>query len=316
MMKPLYPEIEPFNTFYLQAGTQHQVYVEQCGNSEGIPVIFLHGGPCSGIRPEHRRFFNPQKYHIILFDQRGCGRSLPYGGLQDNTTQDIIADMEGIREQLGIEHWLVFGGSWGGTLALYYAQHYVARTMGLVIRGVFLARNKDLAWFGAHGAGRMFPEQWNRLARCLPQPETADFVDAICSVLWGNDELARLRVAKEWDNWSAQVALGNLFKVDPQDHGCQKLLLRVRMELNYARNRYFIEENQLLDQCGVLAEIPTFIIHGRHDLVCPPEAGYSLSRCLPQAELLILPNAGHIAQGIEMIDALVQATDKMHCYLA
>ncbi|MGZ5057042.1 MAG: prolyl aminopeptidase [Methylobacter sp.] len=310
-MKTLYPEIQPFQTLFLNTDSKHSVYVEQSGNPDGIPVIFLHGGPCSGTKPDHRRFFNPELYRIILFDQRGCGLSLPFGELENNTTQDLIDDMERIRHQLGIEQWLVFGGSWGGALALLYARQHKDKVMGLIVRAVFLARQQDFDWFAKDGAGRVYPEQWQRLIESVPEQGADNLVQNLCDVLWGDDEVAQRRAAKEWMAWGAQVSLGNDYQPSPKgEHATEKMVKQVRMELHYAKHRYFIAENQILDNCECLTEIPTVIIHGRYDLVCPMESGFSLHKALPAAEYIILPNAGHIAQGKEMINALVAATDR------
>ncbi|MDD5462498.1 MAG: prolyl aminopeptidase [Methylococcales bacterium] len=310
-MKTLYPEIIPYHTFFLGTNSKHAVYVEQSGNAEGFPVVFLHGGPCSGSKPDHRRFFNPEHYRIILFDQRGCGLSLPFGELEDNTTQDLIDDMDRIRRQLQIEQWLVFGGSWGAALALLYAQQHQSRVSGLVIRGIFLARQQDLDWFAKDGAGRVYPEQWQRLFESVPEQGRHNLVQALCDALWGEDEVAKRRVAKEWMAWGGQVALGNDYQPGTEsDPVTEKMVQQVQMELHYARSHYFIEENQILKNCASLRDIPTIIIHGRQDLVCPIEAGMKLHQVLPHAEYIILANAGHVAQGEEMIDALVNATDK------
>lgn len=310
-MKTLYPEISPYYTFFLETGSQHAVYVEQSGNPDGIPVIFLHGGPCSGTKPDHRRFFNPEYYQIILFDQRGCGLSLPFGELENNTTQDLIDDMERIRQNLGIDQWLVFGGSWGAALALLYAQQHQDRVVGMIIRAVFLVRQQDFDWFSKEGVNRIYPEQWQRLLESIPKQGREDLVQELCAVLWGEDEVAQRRVVKEWMAWGGQVALGNDYKPGSQsDHVTDKMVKQVQMELHYARHNYFINENQILENCAILTNIPTIIIHGRQDLVCPIEAGMRLHQALPQADYVILPNAGHIAQGFEMIDALVAATDK------
>ncbi len=310
-MKTLYPEILPYQTFFLDTGGKHSVYVEQSGNPDGLPVIFLHGGPCSGTKPDHRRFFNPKKYRIILFDQRGCGQSLPFGELEGNTTQDLIDDMERIRKRLSIEQWLLFGGSWGGALALLYAQQHVDKVMGMMIRGVFLARQQDLDWFAKSGAGLIYPEQWQHLLESIPEPSRKNPIQGICDVLWGDDEVAKRRVTKEWMAWSGQVALGKDYQPGQEsEHVTEKMVKQVSMEMHYARNRYFICENQILENCDRLHPIPTVIIHGRNDLVCPMEAGMRLHQALPEAEYIVLPNAGHVAQGEEMIDALVSATNK------
>jgi proline iminopeptidase len=342
-MKTLYSEIQPYHTFFLETGSKHAVYIEQSGNPDGIPVIFLHGGPCSGTKPDHRRFFNPELYRIILFDQRGCGQSLPFGELENNTTQDLIDDMERIRSQLAVEQWLVFGGSWGGALALLYAFQHKDRVMGLILRAVFLARQQDLDWFAKDGASRIYPEQWQRLIESVPEHSQGNLVQGLCDMLWGVDEVAQRRAAKEWMAWGSQVSLGNDYQPGPKgEHATEKMVKQARMELHYAKHHYFINdcmdvggttprmgeveqcmeqlpratqgavagENQILDGCGALDKIPAVIIHSRHDFVCPMEAGYSLHKMLPNAEYVVLPNAGHIAQGAEMVDALVAATDR------
>ncbi|MGR9086489.1 MAG: prolyl aminopeptidase [Gammaproteobacteria bacterium] len=309
-MKSLYPELDPYFTFYLDTGSRHSVYVEESGNSEGIPVVFLHGGPCSGTKPDHRRFFNPDVYRIILFDQRGCGSSQPFGELEDNTTQDLIDDMERIRNRLGIERWLVFGGSWGAALALLYAQQHPERVLGMVLRGVFLARQADMDWFLKNGARHIYPEQWQRLYDSIPEHNRAELLQDLCHAISGHDEVGKRRVAREWTAWNGQVALGNNFPPEQEgEHVTEKMVKQAAMELHYAGHHYFIEENRILDHCSRLLDIPVVIIHGRCDLVCPVEAAMKLHQALPDAEYIILPNAGHIAQGEEMIDALVSATD-------
>lgn len=307
-MKVLYPEIEPFNTFFLETQSQHTVYVEQSGNPNGIPVCFLHGGPCSGIRPGQRCFFDPELYHIILFDQRGCGLSLPFGEQENNTTQDLIEDMERIRVQLNIKQWLLFSGSWGSALALLYAQQFTDTVAGMIIRGVFLARQQDLDWFVRDGASRIYPVQYQNLLASLPEQN----IDALYTALWGDDEVAVRRITRAWIQWSSQVAVGEAYRqTDEPEHITQKMVDQVKMELNFARNHYFIAENQILQNCAGLQTIPTVIVHGRYDFVCPMAAGLSLSKALPNAEFRVLEHAGHIAQGDEMIDALVVACDEM-----
>ena len=310
-MNTLYPEITPFHTFFLTTNSNHQVYVEQSGNPAGIPVIFLHGGPCSGTKPDHRRFFNPERYHIILMDQRGCGLSTPFGELQHNTTQDLIADMEQIRQQLGIRQWLLFGGSWGGTLALLYAQQYPQTVSAMILRGVFLARQADIDWFlhPDNGVSRIYPQRWQALQACLAD-SAENVLTRLCERVFGDNRVLAEQAAQQWQAWGGQVALGNDFQYSEQPVS-ERDLLQVQMELHYAKQGYFIDENQILENCGILQTIPTIIIHGQQDLTCPLEAGWRLHQALPQAEYVVLPNSGHIAKGEEMIDALVTATDKM-----
>ena len=310
-MKTLYPEIEPFHHFLLETDSEHRVYVEQSGNPDGIPVIFLHGGPCSGTRPKHRCFFNPEKYHIILMDQRGCGQSLPFGEVANNTTQDLIDDMERIRKQLKIDRWILFGGSWGATLTLLYAQQHADKVISMVLRGTFLARNKDVDWFTGEGAGLIYPEKWQQLIASVPKHSPVNVVKSLYDAVFGHDELTKKRATKAWMNWGGQVALLQDYEEGQLTHITEKMVQLVQMEMHYAYHRYFIKEGQVLDGCDVLHDIPTTIIHGRNDLVCPMEAGFALSKQLPKATFIVLPNAGHIASGEEMIDALVNAADIM-----
>jgi proline iminopeptidase len=311
-MKTLYPEISRYRTFFLETACKHRIYIEESGNPNGIPVIFLHGGPCSGTKPEHRRFFNPEKYRIVLMDQRGCGLSLPFGGLEHNTTQDLINDIELLRQQLAIEKWLLFGGSWGAALALLYAQHYPENVSGMIIRGVFLARSEDLNWFLKDGARRIYPEQWQKLCESIPESLRDNLLQGLCAGLWGVDELTKRRVAREWSAWGAQVSLAQDYLPNPEaEHVTEKMVKQVMMELHYAKHHYFLSDNQILQNCHLLQAIPTIIIHGRYDLVCPMEAAVALHKALPRAEYHVLPNAGHVAKHVEMIDALVTATDNM-----
>ncbi len=311
-MKTLYPEISPYRTFFLETTSKHRVYIEESGNVQGIAVIFLHGGPCSGTKPDHRRFFNPEKYRIVLMDQRGSGLSTPFGELEHNTTQDLISDMEQVRQQLGIEKWLLFGGSWGGALALLYAQQYPKKVSGMIIRGVFLARTQDLSWFLNDGVNRIYPEQWQKLHDSIPETLRHDLFQGLCAGLWGDDQLTQRRVARAWAAWGAQVSLGRDYQPDREtEHVTEKMVKQVMMELHYAKHHYFIAENQILENCHLLESIPAIIIHGRYDLVCPMEAAAALHKFLPHAEYQVLADSGHIAKGEEMIDALVNATDNM-----
>lgn len=310
-MKPLYPEISPFHTFFLETGSVHQVYVEQSGNPAGIPVIFLHGGPCSGTKPDHRCFFDPERYHIVLMDQRGCGRSLPFGELVGNTTQDLLDDMERIREKLRFERWLLFGGSWGGALALLYAQAYPHRVGGMILRGVFLARQADMDWFLRDGVNRIYPQRWQDLLNGAGANSGENVLQKLYDAVFASDEqLARL-AARQWQLWGGQVALGGEFQVDESAPIDENVVKQVQMELHYARNQYFITENQILQNVASVPRVPTVIIHGQNDLTCPLEAGWRLHKLLPDADFKLLPNSGHVARGAEMIDALISATDEM-----
>lgn len=316
-MRHLYSELTPFNHFFLHTGSCHQVYVEQCGNPKGIPVVFLHGGPCSGCKPDHRRFFDAEKYHIVLLDQRGCGRSIPFGETDDNTTQNLLDDLEAIRQRLGFEQWLLFGGSWGGTLTLLYAQQFPERVNGMILRGTFLARQKDLDWFLQQGVNRIYPEIWQELMACIQHHPDNSLLENLCATFFDTDEVTRRRLTRAWMKWGTITAVGRLFDVDNKyEHITDNMVNQAGMELNFARHRYFVEENQILENCEVLQDIPATIIHGRQDMVCPFESGYSLAQALPQAELIGLPNSGHIAQGEEMVDALVKATDKFAALLS
>lgn len=311
-MKTLYPEIEPSASFSLEAGDGHYIYVEECGNPEGIPVVFLHGGPGSGCRPYHRRLFDPARYRAVLLDQRGAGRSTPAGNLAGNSTGRLLDDLELIRNALGIQRWLVFGGSWGAALGLLYAQQHPDRVSGLVLRGSFLARQRDLDWYLHDGASRLYPERWEEVVKTLPLPAGADLLQAMKEVFLGSDELAKLRLARAWAQWGAQLTLGPEFDPAEVESRSPTLLLhQFAIELHYALNRYFIAENQILDQCDRLPDVPVTLIHGRFDLVCPPEAALSLKERIPGAELQILPQAGHSGSCAAMIDALVAAADRM-----
>ncbi len=310
-MKTLYPALEPYATYNLETDSLHRVYVEECGNRFGLPVLFLHGGPASGCKPQHRCFFDPDKYRIILFDQRGSGRSTPKGRLVDNTTQHLVSDMETIRRKLGVDQWLLFGGSWGAALALLYAQEHPDRVTGLIVRGVFLARRRDLQWFIGDGVNRIYPEQWRRLVSCIPENERDDLIEALQRRLHGSDELAQRRVSREWEAWGSQVSLGHEFVFANTETPVPDLIHQVRIEMHYANNAYFLEENQILDRCDRVPSVPITVLHGRFDLVCPVESAYLVHQRLPAAKLEILANSGHVARGEEMIDALVRATGEM-----
>jgi proline iminopeptidase len=292
-------------------GDWHVVYVEECGNPDGIPVLFLHGGPGAGCKPYHRRFFDPARYRAVLFDQRGAGRSRPEGELHANTTAHLLGDMQRIRKRLKIGKWLLFGGSWGSTLALLYAQLHPRLVTGLVLRGVFLARQRDLEWFSGDGVRRIYPESWRRLENLIPPAERQDPIPYIHTQLNGPDELARWRMAREWLYWGGQVALGEAFDPAQAEDLSPGGVQQARIEAHYAAHGYFIDEDQILCQAKRIARIPTHILQGRRDLTCPVEGADALHRALPDSSLEILPQGGHIAGTPDMIDALVRAADAM-----
>lgn len=316
-MKSLYPPIQPYQTYRIDVGDGHVLYVEESGNRKGLPVVYLHGGPGSGCKAFHRCFFNPELYRIILLDQRGSGRSTPPGNTVQNTTQHLIDDLEIVRLYLKVKRWVLFAGSWGSTLALLYAQQYPKRVAGMLLRGSFLARQRDLDWYIRDGANRLYPEQWDELTRVVASVEP-DLIGALHGFLYGQDEVAAHRAAKAWLAWGAQLALGATYDAGEIDARTDASYMpQTYIELHYAMNKYFIEENQILLQCHKIPKkLPVILIHGRHDVVCPPEASYQLKQRLPSAELLILPNSGHLPMGDEMLDALVSASDRLAQRLA
>lgn len=312
-MKTLYPALEPYATHQLEVDAIHTLYVEECGNPEGLPVIFMHGGPGGGSKPHHRSFFDPKKLRIIVFDQRGSGRSEPAGETQNNNTDELIADLEKIRKKLGISKWLLFAGSWGVTLALLYAQKFSDNVLGMVLRGSFLARQRDLDWFVKEGAPRIYPDYWRRIVSFTGGSKEEGVVSAIHALLESDDEAEQLQAAREWGIWGGAIALGEAFDLASLEEQPIALseLNQARIELHYAVNHYFIAENQIIDCCDAIAHLPVALIHGRNDLVCTVESAWQLHQKLPNSTLKILPKSGHLAAGDEMIDALVCAADEM-----
>lgn len=311
-MRLLYPPLAAHTTLQLDVGDGHRLHVERCGNSGGIPVVFLHGGPGSGCKADHRQFFAPQAYDIILFDQRGAGRSTPYGGVDNNDTASLIADMERIREHFGLRQWLVFGGSWGATLALAYAQTHTDQVLGLVLRGSFLARRRDLAWFAGEGANRLLPAQWQRFADNVGVPIDADLIGHLHQAIFSSDSAAIERAARAWDAWSTAVVMFSLEAGG--DGGASDLtsaIAKCRIEMHYAAHDYFLTDNQLLRNAQRLARVPTIIIHGARDLTCTADAAWALHRAMPHSRLEILRTAGHLSSEAPMVDALVRAADEM-----
>lgn len=310
-MRQLYPEIHPFAVHRLSVGGGHDLYVEECGSPGGIPVVFLHGGPGSGCSENHRRYFDPSRYRVVLFDQRGCHRSTPRGGVTANTTADLLADMERIREQLQIGKWMIYGGSWGATLGLLYAQHRPDRITSMILRGVFLARTRDLAWFLGDGANRLFPDCWAEFVSCIPDGERGDLVSAYHRRIHGRDPAVRVQAARHWSNWGARVTTYLLPLSVAEVEDPEKILSEAGIETHYALSRYFIEEDQILRNIGRLPRVPARIIHGRRDLTCTLESSWALHQAIPGSLLNIVEQGGHLAGEPAMIDALVQATDAM-----
>lgn len=310
-MRTLYPELSPNAVGELAAGGGHTVYFEESGDRDGIPAVFLHGGPGSGSNENHRRYFNPDRYRIIIFDQRGCNRSTPRGETRDNTTWDLIGDMESIRMDLGIDRWLLFGGSWGAALGLLYAQTHPDRVLGMILRGTFLARREDLDWFTRCGDNLVFPDAWEEFIGLIPENEREDPVEAYYRRVHGDDGEESLRAARAWSRWAGTIVTWMLPEAPQQAVEDEQVLNEVRIETHYARHRYFIEENHILDNVDKLPAVPIHIIHGRRDLTCTLSASWQLHGALPESRLTIVREGGHLAGEPVMTDALVAATDAM-----
>ncbi len=290
----------------------HTIYYEQCGNPEGKPVVFLHGGPGGGIVPDYRRFFDPAAYRIVLFDQRGSGKSTPHASLEDNTTWHLVEDIEKIREHLKIESWQVFGGSWGSTLALAYAQTHPDRVRELVLRGIFLCRPKEIQWFYQEGASAIFPDVWEEYLKVIPEAERGDMMAAYHRRLTGDDEAAKIEAARAWSVWE-----GSTSKLYPDADliahmdEAEFAIAFARIECHYFMNNAFFDtDNYLIENVEKIRHIPAVIVQGRYDVVCPMMSAWELHRAWPEAELRITPDAGHSATEPGNISALVEATDR------
>ena len=310
-MRTLYPEIAPYRTHRLAVDALHTLHVEECGNPDGIPVIFLHGGPGAGLSPVHRRFFDPARYRIVLFDQRGAGRSTPHADLVDNTTWDLVADIEKLRKHLGISRWQVFGGSWGSTLALAYAEAHPGQVSELVLRGIFMLRRWELEWFYQEGASRLFPDAWEHYLSAIPPVERHDLISAFHRRLTSDDEATRLAAAKAWSVWEGATSFLHVDDDFVNSHEDPQFALAfARIENHYFVNGGFFEvEEQLLRDAHRIADIPGVIVHGRYDVVCPIQSAFDLHKAWPKATLEITPASGHSAFAAENVDALVRATD-------
>ena len=310
-MRSLYPEIQPYDTGTLPVDERHTLYYEQCGNPEGKPVVLLHGGPGGGCSDKMRRFHDPEKYRIVLFDQRGSGRSTPHADLVDNTTWDLVADIEALREHLGITRWQVFGGSWGSTLALAYAQAHPSRVTELVLRGIFMLRRWELEWFYQQGASRLFPDAWSHYLEAIPDVERGDLISAYHRRLTSSDEATRLAAARAWSVWEASTSLLIPDEAFIDGHKDAHFALSfARIESHYfVHGGFFDVEDQLLRDAHRLKGIPGVIVHGRYDVVCPIQSAWDLHRAWPDSKLVISPTSGHSAFEVENASALIEATD-------
>ena len=313
----LYPITEPFAIHELALDHGHRLYVEECGRRDGIPAIFLHGGPGAGCEPAHRGFFDPARYRAVLFDQRGCGRSTPHAALTANTTWDLVADIERIRERLGIERWLVFGGSWGSTLALAYAETHPERVSALVVRGIFLCRDAEIRWFYQEGSSWVFPDAWQDFLAPIPTDERGDLLTAYHQRLTGADETARMTAARAWSIWEGRTAtlLGNP-NIEAHFADPHVALSLARIECHYFVNQAFLAPDQLLRDAHRLADIPGVIVQGRYDIICPMRSAWDLHQVWPTADFQVIPDAGHSAFEPGIRRALVAATDRFARELA
>lgn len=306
-MLVLYPELKPYQRHSLRVSELHELYVDEAGDPDGIPVLFVHGGPGGGCDASSRRFYDPALYRVVTFDQRGCGRSTPHGELAENTSQNLIADMEAIRIHLDIDSWVLFGGSWGSTLSLLYAQHHPERVKALILRGIFLCRQCDFDWLYKEGANRIFPDYWEEFIKPIPQSERDDLAQAYYSRLLGDDELLRMGAAKAWSAWES-----NCSKLRPSPTELAKFtkphnaLALARIETHYFVNKGFIDENQILSNMQSIKDIPGRIVHGRYDMVCPLDNALSLHQQWPNSELVIVRDAGHSASEPGTVDALIR----------
>jgi len=311
-MLTLYPELAPNARHRIAVDPPHELYIEESGNPGGIPVLVVHGGPGGGCEDYHRRFFDAERFRIILMDQRGAGRSRPLAELEGNTTQALVADMEVVRHFLGIEQWILFGGSWGSTLSLVYAQTYPERVSGLVLRGIFLCRPEDIQWFYQSGASRVFPDYWQDFLAQIPTGERNDLVSAYYRKLTSSNELEQIQAAKAWSVWEGRCATlhPNPRIVEHFGHPHVAIAL-ARIECHYFMNQAFLEPDQIVRNGKKLRDIPGIIIHGRYDMICPLDNALALSQSWPEAELRIIRDAGHSASEPAIVDALMRGVEEV-----
>ena len=307
----LYPEIEPYKSGHLEVGDGHKLYWELCGNPDGKPVVFLHGGPGGGSSPSHRRQFDPERYNILVFDQRGCGRSTPHASLEGNTTWHLVEDIERLRELVGVERWMVFGGSWGSTLALAYAQKHPERVTELVLRGIFLFDQYEIDWLYKEGANSIYPDKWDEFVAPIPEAERGQLVEAYRKRLTGDDPDVQLAVAKAWSKWEGEtVTLLPHPEVIEEFTEPEKAIAVARIENHYMHHRGWFDDGQLLRDASRLSGIPGVIVQGRHDCCTPPKAAWALKKAWPEVELNIIPDGGHLYNEPGVLDGLIRATDR------
>jgi proline iminopeptidase len=309
--RELYPPIEPNQSGYLDVEGGHSLYYEECGNPSGKPVVFLHGGPGGGCTPAMRRFWNPEAYRIILFDQRGSGRSRPHASLDNNTTDDLVNDIEALREALQVERWQVFGGSWGSTLALAYCQAHPDRATEIILRGIFMLRHKEIEWFYQHGASEIFPDRWQHYLAPIPETERHDLLSAYYRRLTSEDPVVRMEAARAWSIWEGTTSTLLPNEGVAEAFGADDLAIALaRIECHYFVNSGFMTENQLIDNVDRIRHIPAVIVHGRYDVVCPIVSAWELAEAWPEADLKITPDAGHAAFEPGNVHELITATDR------
>lgn len=307
---PLYPALEPFKTGFLETGDGHSIYWELCGNPHGRPALILHGGPGSGCSPEHRRLFDPKRYCVLLFDQRGCGRSRPLASLENNTTWHLVADIERLRSQLGIDRWLVFGGSWGSTLALAYAQKHTQQVSALIVRGIFTLRREELRWYYQDGASWLFPDLWADFVAPIPEAERGDLMAAYRQRLVGADPLAQLACARAWSLWEGQTIRLLPDSANTNKHSKDSFALAfARIENHYFVHAGWMDEGQLIRDAGKLASIPGVIVQGRYDVCTPAKTAWDLHQAWPQADFHWVADAGHAFNEPGILARLIAATD-------
>ena len=311
-LRSLYPELEPYDSGMLPVSDLHTLYYEQSGNPAGKPVVFVHGGPGGGTNPRCRCFFDPRAYRIVLFDQRGCGRSTPHAELQENTTWDLVADMERLREHLGIVRWQVFGGSWGSTLALAYAQRHPERVTEMILRGIFLLRRQELEWFYQHGGDMLYPDAWETYLQAIPEVERGDLISAYHRRLTSPDRAVRVAAARAWSVWEGSTSFLWQDRAHMESNAEDDFALAfARIECHYfVHGGFFDHDDQLLRHVDRIRRIPAVIVQGRYDVVCPLRSAWDLHRAWPEADLRIVQDAGHSAFEPGNVHELIEATDR------